>query len=323
MKAYLGIDIGATKSHALLADENGQALGFAHAGPGNHEVVDYPGLIAVLNDLTTRALAQAGLEKSQVAGAGFGVAGYDWPSERQPTLEAIATIGLACPVEAVNDTVIGLLAGVSRGWGVAVVGGTGDNCWGWDAQRRTAHMTGDGLVMAERGGGGSVVFRAMQHVARAWGQRGPQTALSQAFIAHTGAKSVDDLLEGLVLGWYHLGAGAAPVVAQTAAAGDPLAQDALRWAAEGLADMAAGVIRQLNLQDSDVEVVQIGSMFKAGPHYVASFQAAVRLIAPQAQFVRLEAPPVTGGVLLGMQVAGVDGYAVRQRILETCQVFKT
>ena len=48
MNYFLGIDIGATKSHALIADENGCAVGFGQGGPGNHEVVGYEGLTATL-----------------------------------------------------------------------------------------------------------------------------------------------------------------------------------------------------------------------------------------------------------------------------------
>ena len=45
---FLGVDIGATKSHALIADESGCAVGFGVAGQGNHEVIGYDGLIAAL-----------------------------------------------------------------------------------------------------------------------------------------------------------------------------------------------------------------------------------------------------------------------------------
>ena len=48
---FLGVDIGATKSHALLADETGQVVGFGLAGPGSYEVVDWEGLQAVLHKL--------------------------------------------------------------------------------------------------------------------------------------------------------------------------------------------------------------------------------------------------------------------------------
>ena len=78
--AHLGVDLGGSKSHALIADETGQALGFGEAGAGNHEVVGEAGRIEALRTITTQALAEAGITKDQIAGSGFGIAGYDWPS---------------------------------------------------------------------------------------------------------------------------------------------------------------------------------------------------------------------------------------------------
>ena len=39
--------------------------------------------------------------------------------------------------------------------------------------------------------------------------------------------------------------------------------------------------------------------------------------APGARFVRLEAPPVVGGVLLGMEQVGINIADVRPKLLET------
>ena len=72
MHYFLGIDIGGTKSHALIADETGRAVGFGQGGPGNHEVVGYSGLEAMLVDVTHQALAMTGIGIEQIAGAGFG-----------------------------------------------------------------------------------------------------------------------------------------------------------------------------------------------------------------------------------------------------------
>ena len=141
---FLGVDVGGTKSHALIADETGQALGFGQAGPGNHEVVGYAGLRQVLEDITAQAEAMAGIRRVEIAGAGFGLGGYDWPSERAATLEAIAALGLQAPVEAVNDTIVGLLAGAEQGWGVALIAGTSNNCRGWDKSRREGRVLGNG-----------------------------------------------------------------------------------------------------------------------------------------------------------------------------------
>jgi N-acetylglucosamine kinase-like BadF-type ATPase len=262
-------------------------------------------------------LDRAGLVKEAIAGAGFGVAGYDWPSELAPTLEAIATLGLSCPVKAVNDTVVGLIAGATEGWGVAVVAGTGNNCWGRDRHGREGRVTGNGLRFAENGGAGEVVLRAVQVVSLAWSLRGPQTRLAQAFIERTGARNLDDLLEGLVLEWYQLDASAAPLVFQVATEGDPVAREVIAWAGRELGGLAVGVIRQLGFEALEFDVVQVGSLWSGGPLLTEPFCQTVHAVAPGARPVRLSVPPVVGGVLLGMEQAGILPVEVRPRLVES------
>jgi N-acetylglucosamine kinase-like BadF-type ATPase len=264
MEYFLGIDVGSTKTHALITDESGQALGFGKAGAGNHEVVDYPGLKAALIESMTMALEKAGITREQIAGAGFGVSGYDWPSERPPTLEAIATLELSCPVEAVNDTVLGVLAGASQGWGIAVVAGTGNNCWGWDARHRTGRVTGMCGGFGEFCGSGELVWKAFHNVVHAWTRRGPPTQLTQAFIERLGARDATDLLEGVSQERYHLEAGAAPMVFQVAYAGDAVAQEVIAWAGHELGMLVISVVRQLSFQKLDFEVVS-AACSRVGP----------------------------------------------------------
>jgi len=316
-KYFLGVDIGGTKSHALVADESGKALGFGVGGPGNHETVGYDGLAATLREITRQALEMAGIKMNQLVGAGFGVAGYDWPSERSVTLDAIEKLGMDCPFEAVNDTVLGLLAGTSEGWGVVVVAGTGENCWGWDRKRCFGRVTGNGAFMGEFGGAGTITHKAIQAISKAWSLRGPITALTKAFIDLTGALDETDLLEGLVLGRYNLGAEHAPVVFEVAAEGDAIAREVIQWAGEELAELAIGVIRQLGFQNERFEIVLVGSMFNGGSLLVEPLCARVQSVAPGANFVYLTARPVVGGVLLGMGCAGVDGYPIRRQLIET------
>ncbi len=319
MSYFLGVDIGGTKSHALIADAAGRVLGFGHAGAGNHEVVGYDGLAAALTAVTGEALAQAGLKAGDLSGAGFGVAGYDWPCERQPTLAAIGTLGLACPLEAVNDTIIGLLAGAEEGWGVALVAGTSNNCRGWDRGGSEGRVLGNGDAFGENGGAGEIVTRAIQAVGKAWTRRGPRTALSEAFVERVGAQDVADLLEGLSQETYRIDAGAAPLIFQVAEAGDAVAQGVIRWAGEELASLVLGVVRQLGLQAEPFDVVMVGSTFRGGPLLLDPLQAAVHAEAPHARFVPLAAPPVVGAVLLGMRTAGIDAAAVRPALMGAAQ----
>jgi len=326
MGYYLGVDIGGTKSHALVANGDGSVLGLGEAGAGNHEVVGYEGLSAALQQVTTRALVAAGIANHQLSGAGFGVAGYDWPSELAPTCSAIDQLGLNCPYEVVNDTLVGLVAGASQGWGVAVVAGTGNNCRGRDLQGREGRITGNGGWFGEYGGAGELVGKALQSVAYEWSSRGPATALTPAFLSLTGAGSIEDLLEGLVMERYWLNSSAAPLVFQVAAQGDPAAIEAVRWAGSELGESAKAVIRQLDLQHQEFEVVLVGSLYEGGSLLLDAMRQTIHELAPKAKMVRLTAPPVVGGVLLGMQAAGwltpgPQMAAMRQKLLTSAQVF--
>lgn len=321
MQYYLGVDVGSSKTHAMVANQLGQVCGFGEAGPGNHEGVGYAGLEAALQGAVGAALRQAGLSAGDIYGAGFGVSGFDWPCEREDTLNSIATLGLTCPVEAVNDAILGLLAGAKAGWGIAVVGGTGCNCWGWDQQHRIGHVTGAGGMMGEFAGAYQIIEEAIACISRAWSLRGPATRLTEAFVGQVGAVDQEDLIEGLVMERYSVSARMAHLVFEVAQAGDPVACEVITWAGEALADLAIGVIRQLALEDLRFDVVLVGSLYNGGLLLIDPMRQAIQRVAPGAILVRLKAPPVTGGVLLGMQQAGVDTSTMHDRLSTSAREF--
>ena len=293
-------------------------LSFGEAGGGNHESVGYDGLIAAVQQATAQALSRAALAVPDIAGAGFGVSGYDWPSERAATLRAIGTLGLSAPVECVNDTLIGLIAGAAAGWGVAVVSGTGCNCWGRDRQHRIAHLTGHGWFAGEGTGATELIEEAVRRVARHWSRRGPATQLTQAFINLTGAANIDDLMEGLLQATYWRGASAAPVVFKVAAQGDAVARDLIDWAGRELGNLAIGVIRQLRLESAAFDVVTVGSMFDIGSPLIDPMRDTLAGFPPVARVVRLTAPPVVGAVRLSLEQARyIPTPAIRATLART------
>jgi N-acetylglucosamine kinase-like BadF-type ATPase len=318
IKYFLGIDIGGTKTRALIADETGRAVGFGVSGPGNHEGVGYDGLSRVMRVAFKQAAALAGIKPAQIVGAGFGIGGYDWPSEREPHLKAIGGLGLKAPVEIVNDAVLGLLAGTGDGWGIAVVSGTGCNCWGWDRTRQhIGHVTGHGFEMGEGAGASELMIKAMQAVSYEWTRRGPATQLTAAFLRHTGARDLSDLLEGVLQHKYELDSEAAPLVFKVAEAGDAVANEVIRWAGCELGEMATAVIRQLGFEKLDFDVILTGSMFDGGPLLIEPMRQTVHALAPGARLVRLAVPPVVGAVLLGMEQARVKISAdIRRKLSE-------
>ena len=322
MQYYLGVDVGGTKSHALVANEFGEAIGFGSGGPGNWEVVGYNGLTQVLREVTSQALEAAKINMKQIAGAGMGLGGYDWPSQRQKHIDAIRPVVPHCALEIVNDASLGIWAGTSEGWGISVVAGTGCNCRGLsrDHQREGRMVGGGGAWSGESVGGYEIVHKAMQAVTFEWGKRGPATALSRAFLTKFGAKNLDDLVEGVYVGKYRFHQDDALLVFQVATQGDPEAIHVMRWAGEILGQMACGVIHQLKLEDDQFEVVLIGSLHDGHPMMTQSLDETIHTVAPGARLVRPTTPPVTGAVLLGMEIAGfIPTPTIRQTLAASAQ----
>ena len=324
MRYFLGTDIGATKTHTLIVDETGRALGFGESGPANHETVGYEGMFQSMHSGLEQALRGAGLNKADITGAGFGVAGFDWPSEYADTDSTINRLGLRAKYQFVNDAVPGLIVGSEEGWGVVVVSGTGSNCRGWDRDRkREGRVTGHGVLMGEGAGGTELMHRCMQLVGYAWSKRGSKTKLADAFIEHVGARDLEDLIHGYTVGAFSLGAEVAPIVFRVAEQGDQVARDLIHWAGCELGEMANAVIRQLEFENFAFDVVMTGSMFEGGELLILPMRETIHKFAPTARLVRLTAPPVLGAVMLGMEASQFDVTpTIRKTLIDSVSLFR-
>ena len=313
---YLGVDTGATKSEALIANDQGHVLGYGRSGPGNWENVGWHGARSVLQTIIQQALEATGATIAEISASGLGLAGYDWPEDHAPHMAMLREIGLKEPITLVNDAVPGLIAGAPAGWGVVISAGTSCNSYGRDARGRYGRMAGDSRF-GEYAGASELVQYAVQAVSRAWSMRGPQTLLGRRFVEAVGARDVDDLLAGLVRGRYQVHAGHARLVFETASAGDAVAREAIDWAGRQLGDLGLGVIHQLDLAGQVFDVVLSGSLFRGSPRLQNCIEDIITAEAPVARIRRLNVPPVTGGVLLAMEANGVESAPLRAALLQS------
>jgi N-acetylglucosamine kinase-like BadF-type ATPase len=327
MELFLGVDIGGSRTRALIADSAGRSLGYGEAGAGNHEVVGYDGLraavlLAVGGALseTARALSEAnprmvghdGEERIRAAirGAGFGVAGYDWPSEEAETREHLeAVLVLSCPMVLRNDAALGLAAGTKDGFGVNLSSGTSNNCYGlWkrDGIEVEGRIAGAGAVVGEEGGALEIATDALRAVNHARIRRSGPTAITELMLERTGFADADALIEAVAAGLLSPDPAWAPLVFLAARAGDAIALGIIDRAGRELGESASAVVRQIGVESEAFDLVLSGSLFSRTPELLRGVEAVLRRVAPHFRAVRLDAPPVIGAVVLGMRDAGLD-----------------
>lgn len=319
-KFLLGLDTGSSKTHALVSTCEGQVIGFGESGSGNYEVVGLEGFKKAMQRAADAALTMAGIEKERVSAMGFGISGYDWPSEQPVMVEAISSLGMECPYQFVNDVLLGLIAGSEKGWGVAVDAGTGNNVRGRDATGRIGRITGNSVYCGEIGGGGEMVWLAQIAVTHAWTGRGPKTRLTPMLMAFCKAETEFALIEGLATDRFQLPASLAKEVFRLAHEGDRVATEIITTSAQELAINVNAVIKQLDLKDQTFDLILIGGVFNAGALYLEPFLNTVRAFAPGINVISLTLPPVIGAILLAGEAAGIHPHQIRPRVIESFNI---
>jgi N-acetylglucosamine kinase-like BadF-type ATPase len=305
---FVGVDAGGTKTHALVADESGEVLGVGRAGTGNWEGVGLDGALAALRQAVGEALSAARTSPREVTAAGYGLAGLDWPSDEARLRPLVEELGLSGPSVLVNDTFVALRAGAREPWGVVIVAGTGTTVAGRNRRGEMARTPGLGYPFDDWGSAPDLAQAALHAVARAYTGRGPATALSNRLVRLVGAADVADLLEGVSRWRYNLFPLVADVVRalmEEADGGDDAAREIVLRAGRELGGGAVVVIRRLGMEDEEFDLVLAGGLFRsASPLLLDTLRGTVQAVAPGARPVRLDVPPVVGGVLLAMDAVG-------------------
>jgi len=318
MPLYLGIDVGGTKTDAIIADHTGKILGTGRAGPANWEVVSLDGTYHELTQALDQALDSAGVQRSELCAGGYGLAGLDWPADEPRLREVVARLGVPGPQVLVNDGFVALRAGSDDGAGVAIISGTGSTIAGRNRHGDQLRTFGLGMEWGDCGAASDIVDLATRAVVHAYTGRGQQTSLTNRLLRAYQVEDVPALAERVSRGQAPPPDGQlAPLVFAAAAEGDIVAREVLRSIAEELGANAAAVARRLGFGDQPFPLVLAGSVFRANagllPDLVLHY---ARESAPGAQLERLSCPPVVGGVLLALDATGIaETRAVRQRLI--------
>jgi N-acetylglucosamine kinase-like BadF-type ATPase len=304
VRAVLGVDGGGSKTHALVADERGEVLGFASAGRSNWEDIGLEAAGAALAGVIGAALDAAGAGPGDLAASAFGLAGLDWDDDR-PALDAVLDrLRLGGPRRLENDSFIALRAGTGRPYGVVVVAGTGHVAAGRDPDGRTFRTFGLGPMYGDFGSATDVAEEAVRAVADAVTGRGPATSLSRLLPPLAGCADPEELLRRLSRKQVPLPA-AAPLVLRQADAGDPACRAIVLQAGAALGDAAAVVARRLGLEHEAFEVVMAGGLFAGRNRLLETTMAdTLHRVAPRATPVHLTCQPVVGAAIEALELAG-------------------
>lgn len=317
--AVLGVDGGNSKTELLLASREGHVLGFARGATISHQALaaemrGSPAQRAAEGARRLAQLARQAASEADLHAVGpfaedgiFCLAGADFPSDLRVLQAAFGTIGLVRRATVLNDAFAALRAGTEARFGVVVICGAGVNAAGIGRDGRTARFPAVGEISGDWGGSHALGMAALTAALRARDGRGASTALAELVPRHFGVGRPATLTRLLYEGRLRSGRlrELAPLVFETAMDGDAVARGIADRLADELAVMATAIARRVHLLRSSFEVVLAGGVFQTpDAAFFDRIRQQVEQQARRARLVRLEAPPVLGAALLGLDRIG-------------------
>ena len=310
----LAVDGGGVKTDLALLDGSGRLLSFVRGGGSQPHYLGVEGCVEVIEGLLARAFADAGLgslERPFASTAQLLLAGADLPEELDALRVGFERLAWSDRLVVGNDTEALLRAGTDRGWGVAVVCGTGINCVGLAPGGRETRFLSFGPVSGDWGGGADVGMAALAAAVRGADGRGPHTALESAVPAQFGKSEPFEVAQA-----FHLGRLAvarlgelAPVVLGLCGE-DPIAAGIINRLGGEVVAFARAALRRTELSGTDPDVVLGGRLLRSLPaDVIEEIARQIHEVAPRARVVVSPSEPIVGAALLGLDALGADGAA--------------
>ena len=310
-RVVLAVDGGNSKTDLALVRGDGEVLSLVRGPLSSPHHLGLGGSLAVLRDLLEQAAGDADLDPTggPVADvAQLQMAGVDFPSEERELREAVEERRWARRTNVGNDTFAVLRAGSERGWGVAVVCGSGINCVGVAPDGREARFPALGAITGDWGGGYDLGLEALSAAARSEDGRGPSTSLEQAVPTCFGFARPSELAEAIHRREIPLRrvTELAPAVFGEAERDDVAARILDRLAEEVVA-LARVALERLKLTREPVDVLLGGGVLQAADGRVIDAIAnGLREVAPASRVRQTTAPPIVGAALLGLDELGAS-----------------
>lgn len=304
MKYYLGLDAGATKTQVVIGDQNYQVLGTGMSGPGNYQLCGIEAAKASFSEAINKAIKDAGIEFSDIVYAVLGISGADEQVDLDILEPACKEIMGDVPHEVIHDSWLGLRNGAK--YGVVSICGTGAGHAGKNKEGKKAQLRNLSFQMGNVGGGGEVVDLALHYAFRSNEGTYKKSKLEDAMIKIFGVNTFEEI-SGIMRANddYVPEEFVYPIPIETmrlASEGDEVAREIISGMGREEGRYAAAIIKRLGLEEDDVPMVLIGSMFKTGNDLlIGPYMEEVNKVAKGAFPVIPEEAPVIGALKLAIE----------------------
>jgi N-acetylglucosamine kinase len=305
MTYFLGVDGGASKTAALVTDEQGNERGRGLAGGSNYLRLGIETATRNIERAVNMALVESGLAIREVEYAYCGIAGSDHPDHHERVVESLRTFFPRGNFIVDTDARVALTGAIGFGSGVVIIAGTGSVAFGRNDAGDECRAGGWGPTLGDEGSGYGIARDGLVAVLRAHDGRGEQTTMTDLLCRDNGMCDPADLPKFVYAATTHADdiARYGKLVMEAAAGGDAVAIEILDRAGHELAECVLAVVRRLNITNEKFPVAHVGGAFHAGEPLIAPLRAEILREAPHAELIKPLHTPVEGAAMMAIRTA--------------------
>ncbi|NCN50829.1 MAG: hypothetical protein GW925_00065 [Candidatus Pacebacteria bacterium] len=300
----MAIDGGGTKTKVICADENGEIVGEGLSGPTSLTVSNL--------GAASFALREGIRQATQNLPPGFtikrlvmGLAGIDTEQEREKSETSFKHVLSDFQVEEfqfMNDIYIALRTATDSNDALAIIAGTGSNCYGLNSEGQSHKTGGLDYIISDQGSGYAIGLAVLQMAAKSFDGRIAPSKLESKVNEYFETSSIPELKHSVynpVLSKMQIAA-LARLAFEALAEGDKTAKHIIEQAGEELLLMATVVIERLGLNNRKSDCVFAGKVLLNDymKEYVSS---RLNQAYPSVRIVIPDKDPVHGALKLAMQ----------------------
>lgn len=299
----IGVDVGGSKTHCVVADENGNSIAEGFGGAGNYQVCGVETASDSVKNALYGAMETAGLALEDITYAVLGISGADGPEDFEVLTPMVQQIMGTTRHQIVHDAWIGLRAGTDDYVGVVSICGTGAGHAGRNRVGQTLTLRNLDFITGNYGGGGEIGRKAMHYAFRSEEGTWKKSKLEEAVPAVFGVQNMEEVCailrrDGMTKQQrYQM-----PItVFDLARKGDEVSKEIVSGLGYEEGKYAGAVLRRLGMCEEEIPAVLIGSIFRTKePILIDAYMRAVHEDAPKAYAVIPEEAPVMGAVKLAL-----------------------
>lgn len=283
---FLGVDGGATKCNVRLEDEAGNVIGQAVSGPANirlSALAAWQSIYAALEQISQDSTITLNSEQCQIH-AGIGIAGCEIAEAYQAFIQAPHPFKSLVVIHDAEAACIGAHGGAD---GALIIAGTGVVGFLMEAGR-SAKVAGWGFPQDDAGSGAWLGLQAVAETLRWQDGRRSSSMLSEKVFQHF-KRQLDDLVAWANQANSTAFAEIAPLVIQSAQAGDEAAQQLLQAAAREIDLVGAALTAK---QINPAKPLPCAMMGGIAPYLLPYLNHSL-----QARLVKAQLPPEAGAIL--------------------------